>query len=375
MAVRHDGIVVLPAATDPASCRQHFAAFAASTATWAPTYSRLSGIVAADPELAGHLLLAPPTQRLPVLLFACVHHLLLDEPEHPLAAWYPNLVVGTPRTDDPAPALRQLCAERRDELAALLATRRTQTNEVGRSALFVPVFGLLADEVGPLAHLDVGTSAGLTLLLDRFHYTYEPGGTLGTPGPIRLTCGTQGAVPIPTEMPDAAAHVGLDEAPIDVGDDDAVRWLQACVWPDQADRFHRLRAAVDLARNVGVDVRRGDAVTTTPHLVDELAAVGHPVLTSSFVLTYLTSGARRAFLAVLDDLAAERDLTWVFVEIPAAVPELPVLDAASDQTALVIVRWRSGQRRAQHLAEVHPHGYWIHWNRQEIARQGGAGLV
>ena len=41
-----------------------------------PLYQRLSIGIAADPPLADLLLHAPP-QRQPVLLFACVHNLLL----------------------------------------------------------------------------------------------------------------------------------------------------------------------------------------------------------------------------------------------------------------------------------------------------------
>ena len=59
------------------------------------------------------------------------------------------------------------------------ATRSTQTNEIGRCALLLPAFGLVAAEVGALAHLDVGTSAGLNLLLPRYRYRYEPGGEVG----------------------------------------------------------------------------------------------------------------------------------------------------------------------------------------------------
>ena len=73
------------------------------------------------------------------------------------------------------PAFRAFAAAHADELAELLVTRSTQTNEIGRCALLLPAFGIVAAEVGPLAHLDVGTSAGLNLLLDRYHYGYEPG--------------------------------------------------------------------------------------------------------------------------------------------------------------------------------------------------------
>ena len=41
----------------------------------------------------------------------------------------------------------------------------------------------------------------------------------------------------PLGMPRVVERVGLDRAPVDVNDDDAARWLVACVWPDQLDRL------------------------------------------------------------------------------------------------------------------------------------------
>ena len=54
---------------------------------------------------------APPTQRQPVLLFACVHDLLLGAPDDELARFYPNLT-ATPEAGDPVPAFRRFCASR-----------------------------------------------------------------------------------------------------------------------------------------------------------------------------------------------------------------------------------------------------------------------
>ena len=121
---------------------------------------------------------------------------------------------------------------------------------------------MLADEVGPLAHVDVGTSAGLNLLLPRYSLRVRPG-RRGGPAVRRCTCTAPrgGAVPVPAD--DAAAsrvRSASTSHPIDVLDDDAVRWLEACVWPDQADRFARLVAAIGIARRHPPDVRSGDAV-------------------------------------------------------------------------------------------------------------------
>ena len=107
--------------------------------------------------------------------------------------------------------------------------------------------GCWPDEVGDLAHLDVGASAGLNLLFDRYEYVYDPGGAVGGPSPVRLECGTRGSVPVPPSMPRVVQRCGLDRSPVDVHDAERRRWLEACVWPDQIDRFERLRAALDIA--------------------------------------------------------------------------------------------------------------------------------
>ncbi len=182
-----------------AACQQLFADFARTSD--APLYADLAAGIADDPALAGLLLAAPPPQRLPVLLFASVHWLLLADPTAPLARFYPNLPVppnsSGGRRSSAIDAFRDFCVERSGELAELLSTRRTQTNEIGRSALFVPSFGELAAECGPLAHVDVGASAGLNLLIPHYDFVYDPGGTVTSGSTVTITCSTRGDVPVP----------------------------------------------------------------------------------------------------------------------------------------------------------------------------------
>ena len=64
-----------------------------------------------------------------------------------------------------------------------------------------------------LALIEVGASAGLNLLFDRYSYDYGAGRSAGDPGsPIQFACTLRGEVrpPIPASMPPVAARVGLD---------------------------------------------------------------------------------------------------------------------------------------------------------------------
>jgi hypothetical protein len=354
---------------DDSELQRHFVSFSTTATSRAPLYAALSRTVAHDPVLYRLLLHAPSTQRLPVLLFACVHELVLENPADELAQWYPNLTADHRSPTDPrlGPSFRRFLDTHSLRLADLLATRTTQTNEVGRCGSFVPALGLLADEVGALGMLDIGTSGGLNLLLDRYQYRFRaPDGSISVVGdssPVTIDVDITGDVPVPNALPTIDARCGVDQRPIDVTDDDEAQWLEACVWPDQADRFHRLVAAIGLARERPPEILAGDAVTSLGPALDRLGKQAHPVVTNSWVLNYLTSDARVAYVAELDRIGAHDDISWVYAEAPAHIPELPNSPDPADphRTVLSMVRWRNGERLVDHLATVHPHGFWMHW--------------
>lgn len=357
-------------APDPATLRLHFSEFGRSAASRAPLYAALSLIAGDSPLAASVLGAAPPMQRRPVLLFAAVHRVLFDHADDPLAAWYPNLAPDARAPDhDLEAAFVGFLEAHEERMRTIVATRSTQTNEIGRCATLLPGLARIAAETGgPLALIDVGTSGGLNLLIDSYayRYTFDAGAPtldVGGPSPVTVPVSVRGAMPRPHAVPTIAARVGLDRQPLDVTVTDDARWLQACVWPDQTDRFERLTAAIDLFRQVRPPIVRGDAVDDLAATVGRVASAGHPVVTNTWVLNYLTPDRRADYLAALDTLGAEIDISWLWAEAPALVPELPTEADPRDPhlTVLTLVRWRGGRRIVEPLATCHPHGYWIHW--------------
>ncbi|MCU1351901.1 MAG: hypothetical protein JWM05_1110 [Acidimicrobiales bacterium] len=375
----------MPRTTTPADPAEveaeaiHFHRFATETAKALPLYRRICQAAAEDLDVVGRLFLAPPEQRRVNLLLAAVHDVVLCGDGEPLAAWYAS-VTDRPRPvghggDDPWPHFRRLALEH-DGVADRLATRSTQTNEVGRCAPMLLALAQLAREAPgapsdgsrPLGLVEIGASAGLNLRLDHYEYRYEPGGAVGGPSPLVLACAVRGdhPPPLPSHPPTIASRVGLDLRPVDLTDRGAARWLVACQWPDQLDRIHRLRTAIALARSDRPRVVAGDAVDDLAPLVDAVPAHALPVVMATWVLAYLPAPRQRALLAQLDRLGAARDLSFVFAEQPLEVPDLPVPprpDGPDDPrfTALVRLDWRNGQRSATRLADQHPHGTWIEW--------------
>ncbi|MCU1498627.1 MAG: hypothetical protein JWM47_2580 [Acidimicrobiales bacterium] len=357
-----------------------FRQFAETEVRKLPLYRHLCQRVADDREVAARLLLAAPEQRIPNLLLAAVHDVLLSGDGHPLAAWYGSLTdpvrpIGEGE-DDPWPHFRQLAIEDHD-VARRLRTRSTQTNEIGRCAALLPALAGVAssapgappDGSRPLGLVEVGASAGLNLHFDRYSYRYEPSGhEVGSGAPPTLVCTVRGGrrPVLPAEPPPVASRVGLDLHPVDLHDRAQARWLVACQWPDQPERVHRARVAIALAHGDPPEVVRGDLVDDVAPLVVAVGDFALPVVVATWVLAYLAPERQQAFVAELDRLGAARDLTLVFAEWPSAVPGLPVPprpDGRPDGpgTALVRLDWRDGVRTGTRLADVHPHGAWLEW--------------
>ncbi|MGH9018854.1 MAG: DUF2332 domain-containing protein, partial [Acidimicrobiales bacterium] len=229
-----------------------------------PLYGRITEAVAGDPEALELVRQAPPAAHLPLTLLAAVHYLILDGLDHPLAAVYAG------RSDaDPGPLFLDVCRTQRTALAALLARRHVQTNDCGRSAVIgLGLTWLAAGLDGPLALVDVGASAGINLLCDRYRLDYGAHGATGpADSPVVIDCQVLGgAPPVADRLPPLAIRMGLDQAPVDLTDPADARWLLACVWPDTGRR-ERTAASIELVRGAPPTIVTGDAVAGLPDLL------------------------------------------------------------------------------------------------------------
>src|SRR5262249_31479728 len=128
-----------------------------------------------DPEVLSIAAAAGAGQPAPNLLLAAVHYLLLGGTGHAVGDHYPSVSARAIPRGDPYPAFRAFCREQRDALVGLLATRRVQTNEVGRSACLLPALSQVARAGGgrPLSLIEIGASAGLNLRFDRYRIEYH----------------------------------------------------------------------------------------------------------------------------------------------------------------------------------------------------------
>jgi hypothetical protein len=314
---------------DPAiSLAENYRVWALEATGRSPGYVTLSHAVADDLAILEFLGTLPPDKRQPNLLFAAAYYLL-----------------GAPA--DPG-TLRELVHRDPDRLAQVMRTRRTQTNEPARCATLLPALAQLPE---PLALIEVGASAGLTLLFDRYSYDYPGLRITGCdPEAPVLRCGLRGPVPVPVRLPEITWRAGLDLNPLDVADDDDMRWLSCLVWPGEGDRAQRLTAAIAAARRSPPLVHRGDLLTDLPALAAAAPAGATLVIFHSAVLPYVEPADRGRFIDTVRGLPA----VWLSNEAPGVVPGVS-LPRRPDGPFLLI---RDGETP---LAYTDGHGAWVQW--------------
>ena len=322
-----------------------------------PLYEHLSIRVAADPELLELTTHARKGQPVPNLLFGSVQYLLLKGVQHPLAAYYPA-IAGNAEVDwveDPYPLFRAFCFEHYDEIQHMIATRLVQTNEVRRCACLLPAFGLVAQSAQglPLSLVEIGASAGLNLLWDRYGYDYGENGRYGNiHSPVQLSCQLRGErrPVLPAILPSVASRIGIDLHPIDVRNAEETLWLQALIWPEHEKRRQMLSRAIEIAREEPPQLVAGNALDLLPAIMASVPQDKALCLFHTFVLNQFLPEDRERLAALFADEATRRDLS--VISIAWLYGKIPVLELQT---------FAGGIQTVRKLAVCSGHARWMEW--------------
>lgn len=237
----------------------------------------------------------------PSHLFSAVHYMLLKDSDDPLARYFATL------TDEPLPPagaypeLSRFCREHNGELAELLRTRTVQTTYAERCRAILPPMCEVVREAGePLNIVEIGCSAGVLLVFDKFAYRYDGGPIIGNANAPFVLEGEMHGDNLPELfIPQIGKRTGIDLHTIDATSPEERRWLLSLCFPELRDEQARLAQALDTIAATDITMLEGDGLA---HMRQAFDANPDPLCVfHSACLFYWPDDAKRA----LEDLFFE----------------------------------------------------------------------
>lgn len=288
--------------------------------------------------------IGPRGASLPLRLASGLHALVLSGQNAELAAAYPG------GSDENLTAAVDRALHRHDAFLVRWCDRAPQTNEIRRSAALIAVAHWLTARHGlPITLSELGASAGLNLMFDR--YALEIGGHCFGPANavLQLEPEWQGSLP-PVAEPVITDRRGVDLAPLRAGRPEDELRLLSCLWPDQTERLARTRAALKV-QSAAVD--QADAVDwleqrlATPH-PGQLHLIYHTIAWQYFPAEAQARGSR-LLEAAGTRATADAPVAWFGMEA----------DDSAEGAGLRLRLWPDHLDMA--IGRAGFHGQWIHW--------------
>lgn len=235
-----------------------------------------------------------------------------------------------------------------------------QTNEAGRSSSYIAGLLWLAAQGLPPRYelLEIGSSAGLNLMIDRYHY--DLGGISVGPDNAPLSFAPEWEGPPPPDVPFTLDSIsGCDIAPVDLTDPAQARRLTAFIWPEHTVRFERMKTAIALVNEKAPDLAGASA---DDWMIAELAKPQKEgvtrVLVHSIVWQYIPKAGqeriKQAMEAAGAQATAERPLAWLSLEA----------NRETYRHELIVRHWPHSDGPGGEpikLGEAHAHGAWVKW--------------
>ena len=284
-----------------------------------------------DDPVAAELVGVDPSWDAPLRLAGGLHYLVLG---------------GEARWDDPL-----------DEHAAFLrefvATQGVQTNEVQRSWILLPLLLRVAQRTGvdEFDLVELGPSAGLNLVWDRYRYSYEAG-EWGRADAVLSFDGDE-RKPVPGGLlrlePRVRGRIGIDRSPIDVTTESGARLLRSFVWAGQDDRMRRLDRAIEAVRSDPPELVQGDYVEELPEVLAARPSDALTVVFQTASFGYIGDEGRARVREVLEQAGETRPLAFISTGKPRE----------GEDWGLRLVYWPGGEREFAGHADFH--GSWLSW--------------
>lgn len=170
---------------------------------------------------------------------------------------------------------KDFCNVFRDDIIPILKSKLVQTNEVRRCAYLYQIFSLIYSKVEKtLSLIEIGTSAGLQLLWDKYSYSYGTNEIYGNHNSnVHITSEIKGEntpSSLPKSPPPVTPIIGLNLHINDLKNDEDYLWLKSLIWPEHKERLELFESAANSFRESPVELIEGEGVALLTNGVETL---------------------------------------------------------------------------------------------------------
>lgn len=314
-------------------------------------YEYLGLEIARDHELLELCTNARKGQPVPNLLFGAVHFLLLKGNEHKLKEFYPSLVSTPKPPGESYEYFKDFCLLNIKEISKMLQTKLVQTNEVLRCAYLYPVFSFIYEKTKkPLALVEIGTSAGLQLLWDKYSYTINENDLVGNPDStlqISTVCLGDEIPFLKSTSPPVSTRIGFDLNIVDLTNEEELLWLKALIWPEHKERLTLFEQAANYIIEAPIQFVEGDGVTLLKTFVDKIAMDQTICIYHTHVANQMPIESRKSLLDSIESIGKNRDVFHIYNNV--------------QDKYLHLDYYINGLEHTQTIAETDGHGRWFKW--------------
>lgn len=315
-------------------------------------YEFLSLKIAEDKEILNLASYAKEGQPVPNLLFGAVHYLLLKGKSHSLKEFYPSIVEDS-RNDinESYVYFKDFCIQNKDEIISILKSKLVQTNEVRRCSYLFPSFSYIYEIVKkPLALIEIGTSAGLQLLWDKYSYSYEQNEIYGDRNSeVQIISEIKGEnFPLlQVCIPPVASRVGIDLNTIDLTNEEEYLWLNALIWTNHNQRRELFEKASGYVKDNPLTLIEGDGVKLLPELSKSISRDYSLCVFHTHVANQMPMEVKKRLLKQVKLIGESREIFHVYNNI--------------QDRDLHLDYYIDGKGYFNTVGETDGHGRWFTW--------------
>lgn len=279
-------------------------------------YEHLSLKISEDHEMLELSSSSGEGQPVPNLFLAAVHYLLLSGSNHILKEYYPSITKYPRPVEASFTHFKDFCRQHREEIISILKNKLVQTNEIRRCAYLYPSFCFIYNKVKkPLSLVEIGTSAGLQLLWDRYSYSYGTNEFFGDLGSkVHLTAELRkGKVPLLFQSsPPVVSKIGIDLHVNDLSNSEDYLWLKSLIWPEHKERIELFEKAAQLFNENPIKLMEGDGVSLLGDVVKQIPLDSVVCIFHTHVANQIPNDLKKQLIENVKSIGAQRDVFHLY---------------------------------------------------------------